>query len=95
MAALKPEMLAAMIDEDERFVPFAPDYLVIPNHKIAQKDVQDANIVTYQYEQFLRNAESMNHYNGIWWQYPDLFKGAHILSENSVNIPFLCIKVMI
>lgn len=88
MAALKPEMLAAMIDADERFVSFAPDYLVTPNYKIAKKDVQDANIVTYQYEQFLRNAKGMNNYNGIWRQYPDLFKGAHVWSKNSVNIPF-------
>jgi hypothetical protein len=31
---LKPNMLAAIIDADERFVPFAPDYLLTPNHKI-------------------------------------------------------------
>jgi len=75
---LKPNMLAAMIDADERFVPFAPDYLLTPNHKIAKKDVQDAGIVVYQYEQFLKNARGMKNYNGVWRQYPELFKGAHI-----------------
>jgi hypothetical protein len=85
---LKPNMLAAMIDADERFVPFAPDYLLNPNHKIAKKDVQDAGIVIYQYEQFLKNAKGMNNYNGVWRQYPELFKRAHIWAQDEVSIPF-------
>jgi hypothetical protein len=85
---LKPNMLAAMIDVDERFVPFAPDYLLNPNHKIAKKDVQDAHIVMYQYEQFLANAKGMNNYNGVWRQYPDLFKGANIWSQGMVSVSF-------
>ena len=87
MADLKPAMLAAMIDADERFVPFAPDYLVTPNHKIAKKDVQDAHVALHQYEQFLRNAKGMSNYNGVWRQYPDLFKGAHIWIDDDVNVP--------
>lgn len=39
-------MLAAMIDADERFVPFAPDYLLTPNHKISKKDAQLWSIST-------------------------------------------------
>ena len=85
---LKPNMLAAMIDADERFVPFAPDYLLSPNHKIAKKDVQDAHIVMYQYEQFLRNAKGMKNYNGVWRQYPDLFKGANVWSDGSITPSF-------
>ncbi len=34
-----PNMLAAIIDANERFVTFAANYLLIPNHKIA-KNVQ-------------------------------------------------------
>jgi len=85
---LKPNMLAAMIDADERFVPFAPDYLLTPNHKIAKKDVQDAGIVVYQYEQFLKNAKGMKNYNGVWRQYPELFKRAHIWAQDEVSVPF-------
>jgi len=85
---LKPDMLAAMIDADERFVPFAPDYLLNPNHKIAKKDVHDAGVVVYQYEQFSKNAKGMSNYNGVWRQYPELFKGAHIWSERFLDIPF-------
>jgi hypothetical protein len=80
-------MVAALIDVDDRFVPYAPDYLVTPNHKIARKDVQDADIAVYQYELFLKNAKGMSNYNGVWRQYPELFKGAHIWSENSVSVP--------
>ncbi len=80
-------MLAAMIDADSRFVSYAPDYLLTPNHKISKKDAQDAQIVIYQYEQFLRNAKGMANYNGVWRQYPELFKGAHIWSESWVNVP--------
>ena len=81
-------MLAAMIDADERFVPFAPDYLLNPNHKIAKKDVHDAGIVLYQYDQFLKSAKGMPNYNGVWRQYPDLFKGAHIWAADTVSVPF-------
>ena len=84
---LKPDMVAALIDVDDRFVPYAPDYLVNPNHKIAKKDVQDADIAVYQYELFLKNAKGMSNYNGVWRQYPELFKGAHIWSEHSVSVP--------
>ena len=84
---LKPEMVAALIDVDDRYVPYAPDYLVTPNHKIAKKDIQDADIAVYQYDLFLKNAKGMSNYNGVWRQYPELFKGAHIWSENSVSVP--------
>jgi hypothetical protein len=66
----------------------APDYLLTPNHKIAKKDVQDAGIVVYQYEQFLKNAKGMTNYNGVWRQYPELFKGAHIWAQSLVSVPF-------
>lgn len=84
---LKPEMVAALIDVDDRYVPYVPDYLVTPNHKIAKKDIQDADIAVYQYELFLKNAKGMSNYNGVWRQYPELFKGAHIWSEHSVSVP--------
>ncbi len=40
----------AMIDADECFVPFAPDYQLNFNHKIAKKDVHDAGVMAYQYK---------------------------------------------
>lgn len=72
----------------ERCVPFASDYLLNPNHKIAKKDVHDAGIVVYQYKQFSKNAKGMSNYNSVWRQYPELFKGAHIWSERFLDIPF-------
>jgi hypothetical protein len=44
--------------------------------------------VGYQYEQFLRNVKGMNNYNGVWRQYPELFKGAHVWGLDVASIPF-------
>lgn len=81
-------MLAAMIDAYERFVLFAPDNLLNHNHKIAKKDVLDAGVVVYQYEQFSKNAKGMSNHNGVWRQYPELFKGTHIWSQRFLDVPF-------
>ncbi len=95
MGELKPNMLAAKIDADERFVPFAPYYLLTPNHKIAKKDVQDAGIVVCQYEQFLKNAKGMKNYNWVWRQYPELLKGLIFGHRTRSVLRFSCHMVMI
>jgi hypothetical protein len=74
MGRITPEMVAGMLQLDERYIPSAPDYITNLKYKISLQESAQAKRCLLLYRHLLENAKGIANYHMVWRQYKELFE---------------------
>jgi hypothetical protein len=82
---LTPRILAGLMGIDEILVPYAPPFLVTPNHRFGRAYLKQSRQRHGQYEHLQQNVKGVLNYNMVWRSYPEFFQGMHQWFANTIS----------
>jgi hypothetical protein len=82
---LTPRILAGLMSIDEALVPYAPPFLVTPNHRFGRAILKQSRQRHQQFEHLQQNVKGVANYNMVWRSYPEFFQGMHHLFANAIS----------
>ena len=82
---LTPRILAGLMSIDEALVPYAPPFLVTPNHRFGRAILKQSRQRHEQYKHLQRNVKGVLNYNMVWRSYPEFFQGLDLWTQNAVS----------
>ena len=82
---LTPRILAGLMSIDEALVPYAPPFLVTPNHRFGRAYLKQSRQRHGQYEHLQQNVKGVANYNMVWRSYPEFFQGMHHWFANAIS----------
>jgi len=82
---LTPRILAGLMSIDEALVPYAPPFLVTPNHRFGRAYLKQARLRHQQFELSQQNVKGVANYNMVWRSYPEFFQGMHQWFANTIS----------
>jgi hypothetical protein len=82
---LTPRILAGLMSIDEALVPYAPPFLVTPNHRFGRAILKQSRQRHQQFEHLQQNVKGVANYNMVWRSYPEFFQGLDLWSRNAIS----------
>ena len=82
---LTPRILAGLMGIDEALVPYAPPFLVTPNHRFGRAILKQSRQQHQQYEHLQQNVKGVANYNMVWRSYLEFFQGMHQWFANTIS----------
>ncbi|NBV72117.1 MAG: hypothetical protein EBR60_08795 [Burkholderiaceae bacterium] len=82
---LTPRILAGLMSIDESLVPYAPPFLVTPNHRFGRAILKQSRQRHQQYLHLQQNVRGVANYNMVWRSYPEFFQGMHQWFANTIS----------
>ncbi len=82
---LTPRILAGLMGIDETLVPYAPPFLVTPNHRFGRAILKQSRQRHQQYLHLQQNVRDVANYNMVWRSYPEFFQGMQQWFVNTIS----------
>ena len=82
---LTPRILAGLMSIDEALVPYAPPFLVTPNHRFGRAILKQSRQQHQQFEHLQQNVKGVANYNMVWRSYLEFFQGMHQWFANTIS----------
>ena len=87
--ALTPQAMAEMLNLSHERTKYAPDFLVIPNHRFGKAVLQNAKKLLANYAHLIANCKDIANYETVWRNYPELFIALSYWLEGLASPPLM------